>query len=76
MNGKSSSSPSRAGAQPSSKAAEVQAQVDDVVNVMQQNIQKVVERGEKLETLQTKTDDLAMGAMQFKKGASGVRRQV
>ncbi|KXS09979.1 synaptobrevin [Gonapodya prolifera JEL478] len=43
---------------------------------MQQNIQKVVERGERLETLQTKTDDLAMGAMQFKKGASGVRRQM
>ncbi|KAJ3344353.1 hypothetical protein HDU93_000143 [Gonapodya sp. JEL0774] len=50
--------------------------LDEVVTIMQQNVQRVVERGERLDTLQTKTDDLAQGAMQFKRGANKVRRQV
>lgn len=33
-------------------------------------------RGEKLDSLQNKTEDLQQGALQFKKGASKVRRQM
>jgi vesicle-associated membrane protein 4 len=33
----------------------VQAQVDEVVGIMHDNINKVMERGEKLDSLQTKT---------------------
>ncbi|GJJ76184.1 vesicle-associated membrane protein 4 [Entomortierella parvispora] len=60
----------------SSKTAQLQQQVDDVVGIMQQNIDSVRDRGEKLDSLQNKTTDLEMGAVQFRKGASGVRRQM
>jgi len=42
---------------------------------MQQNINKVVERGEALESLQDKTDQLQDGALQFKRGANRVRKE-
>jgi vesicle-associated membrane protein 4 len=38
-----------------SKTQNVQKEVDEVVGVMQNNIQKVMERGEKLDTLQNKS---------------------
>ncbi|KAJ3223887.1 hypothetical protein HDU81_008841, partial [Chytriomyces hyalinus] len=59
-----------------SKVNTVQNQVDEVVNLMSDNIAKVVQRGENLEQLQNKTDDLQQSAMQFKKGASAVRKEM
>ncbi len=59
-----------------SKTKAVQDEVDEVVGIMQNNIEKVVQRGEKLETLQTKTDDLQAGALQFKRGAVSARKQM
>ncbi|KAI1306974.1 hypothetical protein EDD11_004650 [Mortierella claussenii] len=61
---------------PSSKTAQLQQQVNDVVGIMQQNIDSVRDRGEKLDSLQHKTTDLEQGAVQFRRGASGVRRQM
>ncbi|KAJ3205602.1 hypothetical protein HK099_000759 [Clydaea vesicula] len=58
------------------KAGQVQEQVDEVIGIMHKNIEKVMERGEKLDSLQTKTDDLQQGALQFKKGATKVRKQM
>lgn len=58
------------------KTAEVQAQVDEVIDMMHKNIEKVVARGEKLESLQNKTDDLQQGALQFKKGANKIKGQM
>jgi vesicle-associated membrane protein 4 len=43
---------------------------------MHNNIEKVIARGEKLESLQNKTDDLQQGALQFKKGAQRVKGQM
>ena len=43
----------------SSKAAQVQQQVDEVVGIMQDNIHKVVQRGEQLESLQNKTGEVS-----------------
>ncbi|EPZ36580.1 hypothetical protein ROZALSC1DRAFT_27790 [Rozella allomycis CSF55] len=43
---------------------------------MQNNIQLVMDRGEQLESLQTKTDNLQQGALQFKKGANNLRKQM
>ncbi|KAF9413265.1 hypothetical protein BGZ76_005051, partial [Entomortierella beljakovae] len=60
----------------SSKTDNLKQQVNDVVGIMQQNIDSVRDRGEKLDTLQHKTTDLEQGAMQFRRGASGVRRQM
>jgi vesicle-associated membrane protein 4 len=58
------------------KTAAVQGQVDEVIGIMNNNIEKVMARGERLETLQNKTDDLQQGAMQFKRGATKVRREM
>jgi vesicle-associated membrane protein 4 len=58
------------------KTAEVQSQVNEVVGIMQQNIDKVMERGERLDTLQNKTEDLNQSAGNFRRGASQVRRQM
>ncbi|KAJ3029126.1 UNVERIFIED_CONTAM: hypothetical protein HDU68_000081 [Siphonaria sp. JEL0065] len=70
--------PSAPAASPSggNKAATVQNQVNEVIGMMHNNIEKVMARGEKLESLQNKTDDLQQGALQFKKGANKVRGQM
>ncbi len=38
-----------------SKTAAIQQQIDDTVGIMRENITKVAERGERLDTLQDKT---------------------
>lgn len=38
--------------------AELQGQVEDVKGVMNQNIEKILERGENLEQLQARTNEL------------------
>ena len=43
---------------------------------MQNNIQKVSERGENLDNLQHKTDNLAVSAQGFRRGANRVRKQM
>lgn len=41
--------------------AAVQAQVDEVKGVMSQNIERVLQRGDKLEDLMDKTEELEAG---------------
>ncbi|XP_045543584.1 uncharacterized protein isoform X2 [Salmo salar] len=41
----------------SDKIRQVQSQVDEVIDVMQENISKVIDRGERLEDLQDKSDE-------------------
>lgn len=43
---------------------------------MRQNINKVSERGERLDSLQDKTDNLAVSAQGFRRGANRVRKQM
>ncbi|KND00639.1 uncharacterized protein SPPG_03765 [Spizellomyces punctatus DAOM BR117] len=62
--------------QPSGKTAQVQDQVNEVVGIMQDNINKVMQRGEQLDTLQDKTEDLQNSSLQFKRGANRVRKQM
>ncbi|KAL2912626.1 hypothetical protein HK105_207842 [Polyrhizophydium stewartii] len=59
-----------------SKTTQVQAQVDEVVGIMQDNIHKVMQRGEQLDSLQNKTEDLQNSSLQFKRGANKVRREM
>ncbi|KAI9826982.1 MAG: SNAP receptor, synaptobrevin [Sarea resinae] len=54
----------------------LQNQIDDTVGVMRDNINKVSDRGERLDTLQDKTDNLAVSAQGFKRGANRVRKQM
>ncbi|KAI8322530.1 synaptobrevin, partial [Martensiomyces pterosporus] len=58
------------------KGREVQRQVDEVVGIMQENINKVMEREERLDTLQNKTEQLNEGARQFRRGATDVRKKM
>jgi hypothetical protein len=55
--GGSSANPSASGgnAGPNPKTAAIQAQIDDTVGIMRDNITKVVERQERLDSLQDKT---------------------
>ncbi|XP_042198217.1 synaptobrevin homolog 1 isoform X2 [Callorhinchus milii] len=48
------------------KLSDLQDQVDDVSGIMRQNIDKVLERGEKLDDLIVKTDDLQATLSGFK----------
>jgi vesicle-associated membrane protein 4 len=50
-------------------------EIDSTVNVMRENINKVSQRGENLNSLQDKTDNLAVSAQGFRKGANRVRKQ-
>ncbi|KAI5476409.1 hypothetical protein MNV49_007787 [Pseudohyphozyma bogoriensis] len=59
-----------------SKTAAIQAQIDDTVGIMRDNINKVAERGEHLNALQDKTDNLAVSAQGFRRGANRVRKQM
>lgn len=46
---------------------EVQLKIDEVKDVMKDNIIKVAERGEKIEVLADKSEDLSQHATRFKK---------
>jgi vesicle-associated membrane protein 4 len=43
---------------------------------MRENINKVSQRGERLDSLQDKTDNLATSAQGFRRGANRVRKQM
>ena len=65
--GGSSSNPAGAG---NSKTAAIQAQIDDTVGIMRENITKVAERGERLDQLQDKTG--AHSSLVWNCGAHGL----
>jgi vesicle-associated membrane protein 4 len=49
-------------------------QIDDTIDVMQENINKVSQRGERLDSLQHKTEKLGVSAKSFRRGANRVRK--
>ncbi|KAF2404237.1 synaptobrevin [Trichodelitschia bisporula] len=59
-----------------SRTAALQAEIDSTVGIMRDNINKVSERGEHLDSLQGKTDNLAQSAQGFRRGANRVRKQM
>ncbi|KAG2452182.1 hypothetical protein HYH02_003213 [Chlamydomonas schloesseri] len=59
-----------------SKIAAVQKKVNEVKDVMVENIEKVLERGEKIELLVDKTDDLRNQAEQFQKKGRQLRNKM
>lgn len=60
-NGEGSSRPP-GGAGGNAKTAAIQAQIDDTVGIMRDNIVKVAERGERLDSLHDKTGQSAVSA--------------
>ena len=61
-------------AQPDDKIAIVQKNVDEVTKIMVENLDKVIQRGEKIEILVSKTDQLQSNAKVFSKTAVKVKR--
>lgn len=59
-----------------SKVASVQKKVDEVKNIMVDNIEKVLERGEKIELLVDKTDNLRFQADKFHKTGRQLRSRM
>ncbi|XP_057480299.1 vesicle-associated membrane protein 722-like [Actinidia eriantha] len=59
-----------------SKLAKVKAQVSEVKGVMMENIEKVLDRGEKIELLVDKTDNLRSQAQDFRTQGTQIRRKM
>ncbi|XP_060180290.1 putative vesicle-associated membrane protein 726 isoform X1 [Lycium barbarum] len=58
------------------KLAKVKAQVSEVKGVMMQNIEKVLDRGEKIELLVDKTENLRSQAQDFRQQGTKIRRKL
>ncbi|KAA8589857.1 hypothetical protein FQN60_013222, partial [Etheostoma spectabile] len=58
------------------KFKQVQSQVDEVIDVMQENISKVIERGERLDDLQDKSESLSDNASAFSSRAKQLHRRM
>uniref|UniRef100_A0A8C4XY22 V-SNARE coiled-coil homology domain-containing protein n=1 Tax=Gopherus evgoodei TaxID=1825980 RepID=A0A8C4XY22_9SAUR len=54
----------------------LQIQVDDVKNVISQNVDNVLQRGEKLSDLVDRTDDLQIEAHSFQKTTTKISRKM
>ncbi|KAE8715061.1 VAMP722 protein [Hibiscus syriacus] len=59
-----------------SKLAKVKAQVSEVKGVMMENIEKVLDRGEKIELLVDKTENLHHQAQDFRNTGTKIRRKM
>ncbi|KAJ9541613.1 hypothetical protein OSB04_028119 [Centaurea solstitialis] len=59
-----------------SKIAKVKAQVSEVKGVMMENIEKVLDRGDRIELLVDKTDNLRNQAQDFKKQGTKMKRKM
>ncbi|CAJ0839159.1 8526_t:CDS:2 [Entrophospora sp. SA101] len=55
---------------PPSKTVEIQKQIDETVGIMRDNLKTVAERGERLDTLHVKTENLSISAQGFRRGAN------
>jgi len=64
------------GYQNNDKVSNLRSQVDDVRGVMSQNIERVMERGEKLDDLVEKTNDLEQNAVQFRQTSRKVKKKM
>jgi len=60
----------------SRKLQQTQAQVDEVVDIMRVNVDKVLERDQKLSELDDRADALQAGASQFEASAGKLKRKM
>ena len=58
------------------KSADTTKQIDDTVNVMKKNLESVAQRGEHIDQLQDKSENLNQSAQGFRRGANRVRKQM
>nr|BAB88610.1 similar to vesicle associated menbrane protein, cellubrevin [Halocynthia roretzi] len=64
-----------AGGTSSKRLQQTQAQVDEVVDIMRTNVDKVLERDQKLSELDDRADALQQGASQFETQAAKLKRK-
>ncbi|KAK3104741.1 hypothetical protein FSP39_009031 [Pinctada imbricata] len=62
-------------AQPSKRLQQTQAQVDEVVDIMRVNVDKVLERDQKISELDDRADALQAGASQFEATSGKLKRK-
>ncbi|KAJ3110369.1 Vesicle-associated membrane protein [Phlyctochytrium bullatum] len=60
----------------SDRLRQVQGDIDQVKDVMVSNIERVLERGERIEILVDKTDNLNQASFAFKKRSTALRREL
>jgi len=64
------------GYQSNDRVGQLRGQVDEVRGVMSQNIERVMERGEKLDDLVDKTGQLEANAVRFRQTSNKVKRKM
>ncbi|XP_005804346.1 vesicle-associated membrane protein 3 [Xiphophorus maculatus] len=64
-----------AAASSNKRLQQTQAQVDEVVDIMRVNVDKVLERDQKLSELDDRADALQAGASQFETSAAKLKRK-
>ena len=63
-------------APPSDSLANAKKEIDSVKDIMTENIERVLERGERIDLLVDKTDRLGGSARDFRVRSRGLRRQM
>lgn len=58
------------------KISNLQNQVDDVVDIMKSNVSRVIERGDRLEDLQDKSESLSNSSDMFRTRAKGLHKKM
>lgn len=61
---------------PTDELTNAQNQLAQVKDIMVQNVEQILSRGERIELLVDRTDDMAHQATAFRRGARNVRRQM
>lgn len=61
---------------PIDQVARAQAELDHVKDIMVKNVEQILSRGERIELLVDKTDNMATQATAFRRGARAARRQM
>ncbi|XP_033105252.1 synaptobrevin-1-like [Anneissia japonica] len=60
----------------SNKTQQLQKDVDDLTKIMQENVEKILERGDKIEDLTDHANELEQNSAGFKKTAKQVKTQM
>ena len=53
----------------------IQGEIDETVRIMNMNVEKILERGEKLSDLEQRADGLSSNSINFKKGVEEIRKR-
>jgi len=61
---------------PTDELTRAQTELNQVKDIMVQNVEQILSRGERIELLLPKTDNLANQSALFRRGARNVRRQM